>query len=163
MTRLDVPAEITVYTLPVCVHCARAKALLRRRGLPFHEVDVSRVPDFRRQLAGLTGGVTVPQIVIDGEPIGGANRLARLDRLGVLGAIAEGEEFPIVRDGRRVSPRSLARSVAALVRGHDGVSAITRVRVRIDRAGRVVDAHNATEPEPAEEEHDGEGMRRTAS
>ncbi len=31
----DLPAEITVYTLPWCPHCTRARALLKRRGLTF--------------------------------------------------------------------------------------------------------------------------------
>ncbi len=35
---------ITVYTLPTCVHCVRAKALLARRGIPYEEVDVNGVP-----------------------------------------------------------------------------------------------------------------------
>jgi glutaredoxin 3 len=85
------PAQITVYTLPWCAHCARAKALLRRRGLDFEEIDGTGVPDFRRRLAAITGGFTVPQIVIDGEPIGDADQLAALDRRGVLAAIAAGE------------------------------------------------------------------------
>lgn len=93
MTGVQPPAQITVYTLPGCVHCARARALLRRRKLPFDEIDGRGARDFRRQLATLTGGSTVPQIVIDGEPIGGADRLASLDLLGVLGAIATGEQF----------------------------------------------------------------------
>lgn len=123
MTRVDVPAEITLYTLPWCGHCARAKALLRRRGLRFHEIDGSGVPDFRRRLTVLTGGFTVPQIVIDGQPIGGGDRLAALDRLGVLSAIARGEQFPIVREMRRISPRSLVRWAAARAHRRHDVSA----------------------------------------
>lgn len=106
----DRPAEITVYTLPGCPHCVRARALLRRRGLAFREVDGTEMPDFRARLGDLTGGFTVPQIVIDGTPIGGADRLASLDRAGVLAAIADREPFPITRERRRSSPRLLARS-----------------------------------------------------
>ncbi len=101
-------AVITVYTLPTCVHCVRAKALLARRGVRHEEVDVSGVPRFRHWLEEQTGGRTVPQIVIDGIPIGGADRLARLDRRGILSAIAENEQFPIAREQRRTSPHSLA-------------------------------------------------------
>ena len=57
----DRPAEITVYTLPGCPHCVRARALLKRRGLAFREVDGTETPDFRARLADLTGGFTVPQ------------------------------------------------------------------------------------------------------
>jgi glutaredoxin 3 len=146
MTCAEASPEITVYTLPWCPHCARAKALLRRRGLLFREVDGSGMPDFRRRMAALTGGFTVPQIVIDGDPIGGADRLASLDRLGVLAAIASGERFPIAREIRRASPRSLVRWVGARVRGRHDVPAAERVRVRIDRSGRVL----TSEPHTAE-------------
>lgn len=145
MIRADAPAEITVYTLPWCVHCARAKALLSRRGLTFGEVDGTGVPDFRRRLAALTGGFTVPQIVIDGEPIGGADQLAALDRIGVLTAIARGEQFPITREVRRTSPGSLLRWAAARARGRRGVTATHSTRVRIDRAGRVVRPDSETD------------------
>jgi glutaredoxin len=47
-------------------------------------VLLDEVPDFRVQLHDLTGGWTVPQIVIDGEPIGGYTELWRLDKTGEL-------------------------------------------------------------------------------
>jgi len=133
-------AVITMYTLPTCVHCVRAKALLARRGIRYEEVDVSGVPQFRHWLERQTGGSTVPQIVIDGSPIGGADRLARLDRWGILTAIADNEQFPITHEQRRVSPHSLARWAAARLRGQRGVSAMQRLELKLDRAGRIVEA-----------------------
>ncbi len=141
-TAADRQAEITVYTLPGCPHCVRARALLNRRGLAFRDIDGTETPDFRARLADLTGGVTVPQIVIDGTPIGGADRLARLDRAGVLAAIADHDTFPIARERRRTSPRRLARWAGARIRGRRDVSPVQRVQVRLDRAGRVVDTLN---------------------
>jgi glutaredoxin 3 len=41
-------------------------------------------PAFRSKLRDLTGGWTVPQILIDDEPIGGYTELWRLDRDGRL-------------------------------------------------------------------------------
>jgi glutaredoxin 3 len=41
-------------------------------------------PAFRQKLFDLTGGWTVPQILIDGAPIGGYTELWRLDRDGRL-------------------------------------------------------------------------------
>jgi len=139
-------AVITVYTLLTCVHCVRAKALLARRGIRYEEVDVSGVPRFRHWLAEQTGGSTVPQITIDGIPIGGADRLAGLDRWGILTAIAENEQFPIVREQRRLSPHSLAHWAAARLRGQRGVSAVQRLELRLDRAGRIVEAKRASPP-----------------
>jgi glutaredoxin 3 len=146
----DAPVDIVLYTLPGCVHCARAKRLLGRRDLPFQEVDGTASLDFRRRLAQLTGGVTVPQIVIDGAPIGGSDHLARLDRLGVLEAIATGEPFPIARELRRISPGSLIRWAAARLRGRHDVSPVRRVQVRLDRAGRTVEPVSINSHAPAE-------------
>ncbi len=77
-------ATVTVYTLPFCGACARARALLARRAIAYDEVSGAGVADFRGQLAARTGGATVPQIVIRGVALGGADDLARLDRLGLL-------------------------------------------------------------------------------
>ena len=75
---------IRLYTTRWCGYCVRAKALLRSRGLPYEEVSLDDEPAFREKLHELTGGWTVPQILIDGKPIGGYAELWRLDKLGVL-------------------------------------------------------------------------------
>jgi glutaredoxin 3 len=80
--------KITMYTTRWCGYCVRAKALLDSRGLPYEEVNLDDDPQFRRRLNELTGGWTVPQIVIDGEPIGGYTELWRLDKSGALDKLA---------------------------------------------------------------------------
>jgi glutaredoxin 3 len=77
-------ATIRMYTTRWCGYCVRAKALLDARGLEYEEVEVGDDPDFRVRLRDLTGGWTVPQILIGGEPIGGYTELWRLDRDGRL-------------------------------------------------------------------------------
>jgi glutaredoxin 3 len=77
-------ATIRMYTMRWCGYCVRAKALLDARGLEYEEVEVGDDPDFRVRLRDLTGGWTVPQILIGGEPIGGYTELWRLDRDGRL-------------------------------------------------------------------------------
>jgi glutaredoxin 3 len=76
--------RICVYTTPWCGYCHHAKALLERKGFEYEEVDVGRDPAFRRKLVELTGRWTVPQILIDGEPLGGFAELRELDRRGEL-------------------------------------------------------------------------------
>jgi glutaredoxin 3 len=76
--------RIQMYTTAWCGYCVRAKALLEGKGLEYEELTLEEGPDFRQRLFDLTGGWTVPQIVIDGEPIGGYNELWRLDRSGEL-------------------------------------------------------------------------------
>ncbi|MEX0675362.1 MAG: glutaredoxin domain-containing protein [Gaiellaceae bacterium] len=79
-------ARILMYSTRWCGYCVRAKALLEGKRLEYEEVLLDDVPDFRRRLHELTGGWTVPQIVIDGEPIGGYTELWRLDKTGELDA-----------------------------------------------------------------------------
>ena len=72
-------ARVEIYTTPSCPFCVRAKRLLQARGIPYDEVDVADDPDLRADLVQRTGRRTVPQIFIDGEPIGGFEELAALD------------------------------------------------------------------------------------
>jgi glutaredoxin 3 len=62
----------------------RAKALLEARGLEYEEINLDADPAFRKRIFDLTGNWTVPQILIDGRPIGGYTELWRLDRAGAL-------------------------------------------------------------------------------
>jgi glutaredoxin 3 len=81
-------ARIRVYTTEWCGYCVRAKALLKQRGLEFEEIRLDDDPTFRLRLEELTGGWTVPQIVIDDRPIGGYSELWQLDRSGALEKLA---------------------------------------------------------------------------
>jgi glutaredoxin 3 len=78
--------RIQMYTTRWCGYCVRAKALLDDKGLDYEEINLDDDPAFRRTLQELTGGWTVPQIVIDGTPIGGYTELWRLDKSGQLDA-----------------------------------------------------------------------------
>ena len=77
-------ARVRVYSTRWCGYCVRAKALLESRGIEYEEISLDSDPAFRRKLFDLTGGWTVPQILIDGRPIGGYTELWRLDRDGLL-------------------------------------------------------------------------------
>lgn len=73
-----------MYTTRWCGYCVRAKTLLDGLGLDYEEINLDDDPAFRGTLHDLTGGWTVPQILIDGRPIGGYTELWRLDREGRL-------------------------------------------------------------------------------
>jgi glutaredoxin 3 len=77
-------ARIRVYSTRWCGYCVRAKALLESRGIEYEEISLDDDPAFRQKLFDLTGGWTVPQILIDGRPIGCYTELWRLDRDGLL-------------------------------------------------------------------------------
>ncbi len=72
--------SVTVYTTDRCSLCLSAKQLLQRRGIDYEEVNLARDPDGRQQLSSVTGMFTFPQIVIDGQTIGGFADLLAADR-----------------------------------------------------------------------------------
>lgn len=81
-------AKVEIYTTPWCGYCARAKALLERKGIAYEEIDVSSSPDARDQMIQRAGGRrTVPQIFVDGRHIGDSDEIAALDRVGQLDAL----------------------------------------------------------------------------
>lgn len=96
-------AEVRLYTLGGCAACAIARRLLRRRGVAFEEVHGEGIPGFRLMLQRQTGAATVPQVVIDGRPIGGADSLIALDRSGALMPRIRHQPFPAVVIRRRFS------------------------------------------------------------
>ena len=79
--------RVRIYTTTYCGYCWRAKLLLKRRGIPYEDIDVTGDPEKRAWLVGATGRRTVPQIFIDGASIGGCDELHALDRSGELGRI----------------------------------------------------------------------------
>ena len=76
--------RIQMYTTAWCGYCVRAKALLDSKGIEYEEIRVDDDPQFRQKLIDLTGGWTVPQILLDGRPIGGYTELWQLDKSGRL-------------------------------------------------------------------------------
>ena len=73
-----------MYTTRWCGFCVRAKALLDDKNVAYEEISLDDDPRFRQRLLDLTGRWTVPQILIDGRPIGGYVELRELDRSGRL-------------------------------------------------------------------------------
>ena len=78
-------AQVEMYTTMFCPYCARARALLRNKGVPFVDIDILEQPERRAEMIQRAGGrSTVPQIFIDGAHIGGCDDLVALDRAGEL-------------------------------------------------------------------------------
>jgi glutaredoxin 3 len=80
--------RLTIYTTEPCGYCRTAKALLDKRRIPYEEINLAKDPTGRAELVNLTGMMTFPQVVIDGEPIGGYQELAQADRAGRLAELA---------------------------------------------------------------------------
>ncbi|MFQ5985077.1 MAG: glutaredoxin 3 [Alphaproteobacteria bacterium] len=83
-------AEVVIYTTMLCLHCFRAKRLLKAKGVPFAERDVTLNWGKRREMIGRAGGRrTVPQIFINGTHIGGCDELLALEHAGKLDSMLE--------------------------------------------------------------------------
>jgi glutaredoxin 3 len=80
-------ADVTVYTTGYCAYCIRAKALLKRKGVAFTEIDVTNDHAKRAWLVDATGRRTVPQVFINGTSIGGSDELHELERSGRLDSL----------------------------------------------------------------------------
>jgi glutaredoxin 3 len=76
--------RLTVYTTEPCGYCRTAKALLDRRGIPYDEINLAKDADGRAELVARTGMMTFPQVMIDGQALGGFQELAAADRDGRL-------------------------------------------------------------------------------
>lgn len=85
-------AKVEIYTTTYCPYCHAAKRLLRSKNVPFEELDVTDDDARRSWLVEKTGRRTVPQIFIDGTPVGGFDDLSALDKAGRLDRILAGEE-----------------------------------------------------------------------
>jgi glutaredoxin 3 len=77
--------KVEIYTTQICGYCSAAKRLLTSKGVAFTEIDVMRDPSKRAEMTQRShGGRTVPQIFIDGTPIGGCDDLYDLEQRGKL-------------------------------------------------------------------------------
>lgn len=77
--------KVKIYTTPICPYCVRAKALLKKKGATFDEVDVFMDADARQEMEDKSNGArTVPQIFIGEKYVGGCDELYALESEGRL-------------------------------------------------------------------------------
>ena len=76
--------NIKIYTTSWCGPCKMAKRLIEEKGYSFEEIDIEEKGWTREDLFNKTGGRTVPQIVIEGETIGGYDELLQMESQGKL-------------------------------------------------------------------------------
>jgi glutaredoxin 3 len=80
--------RVELYGADWCGYTHRAKHLLHAHGVPFVFHDLDSRPDLRERLYQLSGNTSVPQVLIDREPIGGFSELVGLQRNGALDCLA---------------------------------------------------------------------------
>ena len=75
---------IKIYCTNWCGPCIAAKKMLDDMGITYKEINIEKEDLSRDDLAKLTGGSTVPQIIINDNPVGGFNELLQLNQSGKL-------------------------------------------------------------------------------
>jgi len=83
---------VEIYTTRFCPYCVAAKALLKRKGVAYNEIDVGA--DYARRdemVERANGRMTVPQIFIGKTHVGGFDDMSALDRAGKLDPLLASE------------------------------------------------------------------------
>jgi glutaredoxin 3 len=82
---------VEIYTTKYCPYCHAAKALLKRKGAAYNEIDVGFESDRRDEMIQRSNGrMTVPQIFIGSTHVGGNDDLQALERAGKLDPLLAG-------------------------------------------------------------------------
>ena len=63
--------------------------MLDGKGLSYEEINIEEAGISRGDLVKLTGGYTVPQIIINDKPIGGFDQLRILNQRGKLNDLSD--------------------------------------------------------------------------
>lgn len=84
-------SQVEIYTTDFCPYCTAAKRLLDKRGVEYTEIDMARDHEGRVRLVERTGLMTFPQIVINGETLGGYDQLKAAADRGELDELLAGE------------------------------------------------------------------------
>ena len=77
-------SRVVVFSTDACAYCEHAKNLLRKRGVPFEDVNLGADAELQAQLTEVTGLESYPQIVVNGETLGGLNELRAAEKSGVM-------------------------------------------------------------------------------
>jgi glutaredoxin 3 len=76
--------RVTIYTTDACSFCSRVKQMLGDKGIEFAEINLTRDPDGRAELVRRTGMMSFPQVIVDGELLGGFAELHQAVESGRL-------------------------------------------------------------------------------
>ncbi len=83
-------SRVTVYSTAHCGFCSMAKDSLDKWNIDFIEIRIDNDDAARQQFEQVTEGArSVPQIIIDGKPIGGFSELTELHMEGELDGLMQ--------------------------------------------------------------------------
>ncbi len=104
-------AKVDVYTSRFSPPCMEAKALLDRKEVTYNEFFIDRDEQSRTVMLKRSGGRTsVPQIFINGRPVGGFDELLALEDGGQLDLLlSQSPPHPKAQRAASGGPRELPR------------------------------------------------------
>lgn len=74
--------EVTVYTMNRCPYCLQLKLFLKRQGVEFKEINTSEHPEVLKMLQDETSFLTLPQVFVDDNFLGGYDNIIDLHQNG---------------------------------------------------------------------------------
>lgn len=77
-------SHVEIYVKTTCPYCVRAQQLLAQKGVQPDVVNIDRGGPDRETMIERSGRMTVPQIFINGQHVGGCDDLFALEREGRL-------------------------------------------------------------------------------
>ena len=70
--------DIKIFTTNWCPYCVAAKRFFKEKGWKYEEINIEQIGWPREKLLEVGKAMTVPQIVINGEAIGGYTELVEM-------------------------------------------------------------------------------------
>ncbi|MBT4651305.1 NrdH-redoxin [Candidatus Woesearchaeota archaeon] len=61
--------NVNLYVVPTCLWCKKARNFLKKKKIPFEELDINEESQYREEILEKTSQMAVPVIEIDGEII----------------------------------------------------------------------------------------------
>ncbi len=80
-------AKVVIYSKIRCPYCVAAKNLLSQKGVSYEEIMMDDKPEEYAKLKERTGLMTVPQIFINDQLVGGYSELSALESAQKLDAL----------------------------------------------------------------------------
>ncbi len=72
--------RVLVFSTPTCGYCSKAKRFLKQSGVKFRDIDISKDPDAARDVKRISGGTSVPVIMVGSSVVTGFDK-SRLEKL----------------------------------------------------------------------------------
>jgi len=76
--------KIELYGSDRCAYCTAARMLLKKKGLQFTDIPVAEDAEAHAEMRRRSGASSVPQIMINDQPVGGFDELYELEESGDL-------------------------------------------------------------------------------